>query len=61
MKDLKASNRELKDNVESLEVEIGDLLEEKNQIQKSMLEELADHRSQNQWSKDVIIQMNLAY
>ena len=48
----------LKDNVESLEVEIGDLLEVKNQIQKSMLEELANHRSQNQWSKDVINQMN---
>ena len=61
MKELKVSNRELKDNVESLEVEIGDLLEEKNQIQKSMLEELADLRSQNQWSKDVINQMNKAY
>lgn len=30
IKEFKASNRELKDNVESLEVELGDLMEEKN-------------------------------
>ena len=61
MKDLKSENRELKDNLESLEVELGDIMEEKNQIQTNMLKELADHRNNSKWQQDVINQMTKAY